>query len=44
MAQRCTIQAVIHAGDETVQNLRDALRLHLESEDLAEMALVPMHA
>ena len=62
MAQHYTIQAVIHAGDEsgyvaecvdlavvsqgktldeTVQNLRDALRLHLEGEDLAEMGLAP---
>ena len=57
MAKRCTMQAVIHPGDEsghmaecidlavitqgrtldeTVQNLREALQLHLEGEDLIE--------
>ena len=69
MAQRYSIQAVIHPGDEsgyvaecvdlavvtqgqtldeTVQNLREALQLHLEGEDMAEMGLAaqlkPGHA
>jgi predicted RNase H-like HicB family nuclease len=40
----CVDLAVVTQGqtlDETVQNLRDALRLHLEGEDLAEMGLAP---
>jgi hypothetical protein len=41
MTQRYTIQAVIYPGDETVQNLRDAIHLHLEGEDLVDMGLVP---
>ena len=38
----CLNLAVVTQGqtlDETVQNLREALQLHLESEDLAEMGL-----
>jgi len=63
MAQRYTIQAVIHPGDEsgyvaecidlaavtqgqtldeTVHSLREALQLHLENEDLAQMGLQPV--
>jgi len=63
MAQRYTIQAVIHPGDEsgyvaecidlaavtqgqtldeTVHSLREALQLHLEGEDLAQMGLQPV--
>jgi predicted RNase H-like HicB family nuclease len=39
----CLHLAVVTQGptiDETVQNLREAIRLHLEGEDLAEMGLV----
>lgn len=40
----CVNLAVVTQGktlDETVQNLREALQLHLEGEDLTEMGLVP---
>ena len=40
----CLNLAVITQGetlDETVQNLREALQLHLEGEDLLEMGLAP---
>ena len=40
----CLDLAVVTEGrtlDETVQNLREAIHLHLEGEDLAEMGLVP---
>jgi len=40
----CLDLAVVTQGrtlDETVQNLREAILLHLEGEDLAEMGLVP---
>ncbi len=40
----CLDLAVVTQGktlDETVQNLRDAIQLHLEGEDLAEMGLAP---
>ncbi len=40
----CIDLAVVTQGqtlDETVQNLREALQLHLEGEDLAEMGLAP---
>lgn len=30
-----------HTLDETVQNLREAIRLHLDGEDLDEMGLAP---
>lgn len=30
-----------HTLDETVQNLREAIRLHLDGEDLHEMGLAP---
>lgn len=39
----CLNLAVVTQGqtlDETVQNLREALQLHLEGEDMAEMGLV----
>jgi predicted RNase H-like HicB family nuclease len=39
----CQNLAVVTQGqtlDETVQNLREAIQLHLEGEDLAEMGLV----
>lgn len=39
----CLNLGVITQGqtlDETVQNLREAIQLHLEGEDLAEMGLV----
>jgi predicted RNase H-like HicB family nuclease len=38
----CLDLAVVTQGktlDETVQNLREAIQLHLEEEDLAEMGL-----
>ncbi|MCX5975096.1 MAG: type II toxin-antitoxin system HicB family antitoxin [Coprothermobacterota bacterium] len=38
----CLTLAVVTQGqtlDETVQNLREAIQLHLEGEDLAEMGL-----
>ncbi len=38
----CLYLGVVTQGqtlDETVQNLREALQLHLEGEDLAEMGL-----
>jgi len=38
----CQNMAVVTQGktlDETVQNLREAISLHLEGEDLAEMGL-----
>ena len=40
----CLALAVVSQGsslDETVQNLREAILLHLEGEDLAEMGLAP---
>jgi len=40
----CLNLSVVTQGktlDETVQNLREAIQLHLEGEDLAEMGLVP---
>jgi predicted RNase H-like HicB family nuclease len=40
----CLDLAVVTQGktlDETAQNLREAIRLHLEGEDLAEMGLAP---
>jgi len=40
----CLDLAVVTQGssiDETVQNLREAILLHLEGEDLAEMGLAP---
>jgi predicted RNase H-like HicB family nuclease len=40
----CLDLAVVTQGrtlDEAVQNLREAIQLHLEGEDLAEMGLVP---
>jgi predicted RNase H-like HicB family nuclease len=40
----CLNLAVVTQGatlDETVQNLREAIQLHLEGEDLAEMGLIP---
>ena len=40
----CLNLAVVTQGktlDETVQNLREAIRLHLEGEDLLELGLVP---
>ncbi|MBK7200108.1 type II toxin-antitoxin system HicB family antitoxin [Candidatus Amarolinea dominans] len=39
----CLNLAVVTQGqtlDETVQNLREAIHLHLEGEDLAELGLV----
>ncbi len=30
-----------HTLDETVQNLREAIQLHLEGEDLSEFGLAP---
>jgi predicted RNase H-like HicB family nuclease len=41
----CLNLAVVTQGktlDETVQNLREAIQLHLEGEDLLEMGLVPL--
>ena len=40
----CIDLAVVTQGrtlDETVKNLREALQLHLEGEDLTEMGLAP---
>ena len=40
----CLNLAVVTQGktlDETVQNLREAIRLHLEGEDLLELGLAP---
>jgi len=40
----CLNLAVVTQGktlDETVQNLREAIQLHLEGEDLLELGLVP---
>jgi predicted RNase H-like HicB family nuclease len=40
----CLNLAVVTQGltlDETVQNLREAIRLHLDGENLAEMGLSP---
>jgi predicted RNase H-like HicB family nuclease len=40
----CLNLAIVTQGktlDETVQNLREAIQLHLEGEDLAEMGLFP---
>jgi predicted RNase H-like HicB family nuclease len=40
----CLDLALVTQGrtlDEVVQNLREAIQLHLEGEDLAEMGLVP---
>lgn len=40
----CLNLAVVTQGktlDETVQNLREAIQLHLDGEDLQEMGLVP---
>jgi len=40
----CLDLAVVTEGrtlDEAVQNLREAIRLHLEGENLAEMGLAP---
>ncbi len=40
----CLNLAVVTQGqtlDETVQNLREAILLHLEGEDMAELGLVP---
>ncbi|MBI5301547.1 MAG: type II toxin-antitoxin system HicB family antitoxin [Chloroflexi bacterium] len=40
----CLDLAVITQGktlDETVQNLREAIQLHLEGEDLSELGLAP---
>ena len=40
----CQDLAVVTQGktlDETAQNLREAIQLHLEDKDLAEMGLVP---
>lgn len=40
----CLNFAVVTQGrtlDETVHNLREALALHMEGEDLAELGLVP---
>ena len=40
----CLNLAVVTQGatlDETVQNLREAIHLHLEGEDLLEMGLTP---
>ncbi len=40
----CLDLAVVTQGktlDETVQNLREAIQLHLQGEDLAELGLAP---
>lgn len=40
----CLNLAVVTQGetlDETVRNLREAIQLHLDGEDLAELGLVP---
>jgi len=40
----CLNLAIVTQGktlDETVQNLREAIHLHLEGEDLLELGLVP---
>lgn len=40
----CLNLAVVTQGrtlDETVQNLREAIQLHLEGEDLADLGLAP---
>ena len=40
----CINLAVVTQGktlDETVQNLREAIRLHLEDDDLLELGLAP---
>lgn len=40
----CQDLAVVTQGktlDETAQNLREAIQLHLEGEDLAELGLAP---
>ena len=40
----CLDLAVVTQGktlDETAQNLREAIRLHLEEEDLAKMGVAP---
>ncbi len=40
----CLDLAVVTQGktlDETAKNLREAIRLHLEGEDLAKMGVVP---
>jgi len=40
----CLDLAVVTQGktlDETAQNLREAIRLHLEGEDLAKMGVAP---
>jgi len=40
----CVDLAVVTQGDtldETVQNLREAIQLHLEGEDLEELGLTP---
>ncbi len=40
----CLDLAIVTQGrtlDETVQNLREAIQLHLQGEDLEEMGLVP---
>ncbi len=40
----CVNLAVVTQGqtlDETVQNLREAILLHLEGEDMAELGLAP---
>ena len=40
----CLNLAVVTQGqtlDETVQNLREAIQIHLEGEDATEMGLVP---
>jgi len=40
----CLDLAIVTQGntlDETTQNLREAIQLHLEGEDLAEMGLAP---
>ncbi len=40
----CLNLAVVTQGqtlDETVQNLREAILLHLEGEDMAQLGLVP---
>ena len=43
-AAECLNLAVVTQGqtlDETVQNLREAILLHLEGEDMMELGLVP---
>ncbi len=40
----CLNLAIVTQGatlDETIQNLREAIELHLEGEDLADMGLAP---